>query len=342
MLRHLQGSFPRRGGALNERDKVSIEGEQVLRPVFLFGQKMYLGIDFLITSELKLYLIEVNVGLPGGAHEYHLTHLVHFGKPSDIFRRIDWTTRKVYGKTFRDYLDSLPFMESLKPFKIWMDGMGSFPNSFHPGLRLEDKWNQYQLLKVMAPMPETIAFDPEDMVGADRFIERKKKVVLKRRVGRGGRDLQIISEPSELWKLNLIPHRYLLQEYVESKIHGYTLSVRSVALGGEFMCMYANLSPRSTSNHGILTFVSSGNPFGLIEKDFKTELFNQKSWEAEIWFGENEPQYLRHNLYEEEVAKTSLLIPEPFLRTIKDLSIKVERFYEGLNLSSLPKACFEE
>jgi hypothetical protein len=118
LLGRLQGSFPRRGGALNERDQVSIEGEQVLRPVFLFDQKMYLGIDFLITSELKLYLIEVNVGLPGGAHEYHLTHLVRFGKPSDIFRRIDWTTRKVYGKTFRDYLDSLPFIESLKPFKI--------------------------------------------------------------------------------------------------------------------------------------------------------------------------------------------------------------------------------
>jgi len=79
---------------------------------------------------------------------------------------------------------------------------------------------------------------------------------------------------------------------------------------------------------------------GLIEKDFKTELFNQKSWEAEIWFGENEPQYLRHNLYEEEVAKTSLLIPEPFLRTIKDLSIKVERFYEGLNLFKPPKGMF--
>jgi len=81
LLRHLQGSFPRRGGALNERDKVSIEGGQVLRPVFLFGQKMYLGIDFLITSELKLYLIEVNVGLPGGAHEYHLTHLAISGSP---------------------------------------------------------------------------------------------------------------------------------------------------------------------------------------------------------------------------------------------------------------------
>jgi hypothetical protein len=187
-----------------------------------------------------------------------------------------------------------------------------------------------------------MALDPEDLAEAEQFIETKRKVVLKRRVGRGGRDLQVISEPSDLWKLNPVSNHYLLQEYVESKINGYSLSVRSVAFGGEFMCMYANLSPRSTSNHGILTFISSGGPFGLSEKDFKTELFNQRSWEAKIWFGENEPQYLRHNLYEEEVAKATLIIPEPLLRTIKELSVKIERLYDGLDHFSLPKACFEE
>jgi hypothetical protein len=303
---------------------------------------MYLGIDFLITSELKLYLVEVNVGLPGGAHEYHLTHLVHLGKPSDIFKRIEWVSQKVYGKTFKDYLHSLPFIEALKPFKIWMDGMGPLPKTFHPGLRLEDKWIQYQLLKPIAPMPETMALDQENCVEADRFIERKKKAVLKRRLGRGGRDLQVISEPSFLRKLDLISNPYLLQEYVESKIDGYSLSIRSVAFGGEFMCMYANLSLRSTSNHGILAFITPGNPFGLSAKGFNTELFNQRSWEADIWFGENEPQYLRHNLYEEEVAKATLFIPEPLLRMIKELSVKIERLYDGLDLFALPKACFEE
>jgi len=303
---------------------------------------MYLGIDFLITPELKLYLVEVNVGLPGGAHEYHLTHWVHLGKASDIFQRIESTSQKIYGKTFTDYIHSLPFIDSLKPFKIWMDGMGPFPGTFHPGLRLEDKWNQYQLLKAIVPMPETMIFDPEDTAGVDRFIERKNKVILKRRVGRGGRDLKIITEPSALWKLNLVSNPYLLQEYVESKINGFSLSVRSVVFGGEFMCMYANLSTKPTSNHGILTFVSPGNSFGLSEKHFKTESFNQKSWEAEIWFGKNEPEYLRHNLYEEEVAKATLLIPEPLLKKIKELSIKIERIYDGLDLFSLPKACFEE
>ena len=302
---------------------------------------MYLGIDFLLTSELKLYLVEVNVGLPGGAHEYHLTHLVHLGKPSDIFRRIEGVSRKVYGKAFKDYLHSLPFIEALKPFKIWMDGMGPLPKTFHPGLRLEDKWNQYQLLKSIAPMPETIVLDTEDRVEVDRFIERKKKAVLKRRVGRGGRDLEVISEPSPLCKLNLTLNHYLLQEYIESKMDGYSLSIRSVAFGREFICMYANLSPNITSNHGILTFISPGKAFRLNERHFRTELFNQKSWEAEIWFGDKEPRYLRHNLYEEEVARATVFIPERLLRAIKELSTKIERFYDGLDLSILPKACFE-
>ena len=303
---------------------------------------MYLGIDFLITPDLTLFLVEVNVGLPGGAHEYDLTHRVHSGEPSDVFQRIESTSQKVYGRTFKNYLHSLPFIGSLKPFKIWMDGMGPFPGTFHPGLRLEDKWNQYQLLKAIAPMPETMVFDPDDKLGVDRFIERKEKVILKRRVGRGGRGLQIITEPSFLWKLNLGSNPYLLQEYVKSQINGWTLSVRSVAFGGEFICMYANLAARPVSNHGILTFISPGNPFGLNEKHFKTELFNQKSWEAEIWFGNDEPDYLKHNLYEEEVARETLWIPEPLFMKIKELSIEIERAYDGLDLLSLPKACFEE
>jgi len=56
---------------------------------------MYLRIDFLISTELKQYVIEVDVALPGGAQEYHLTHLVHFGRPSDIFDRIEETSHRV-------------------------------------------------------------------------------------------------------------------------------------------------------------------------------------------------------------------------------------------------------
>jgi len=302
---------------------------------------MYLGIDFLIDPELNPYVIEINVGLPGGAQEYHLTHLVHFGKPSDIFAQIEGISLKAYGKTFKDYLHSLPFIQSLKPFKIWMDGEGPFPNTFHPGLRLEDKWIQYQLIRSIAPMPETIIFNPLDLVPAEGFLEKEKRAVLKRRVGRGGRNLKIVTESDSFSSLDTEGHPSLLQEYIESKINEYAFSIRVIAFGGKFMCMYANLSHRSYSNHGILAFVSQGDRLRLANKEFSTEFFNQRSWEAEIWFGESDPPYLRHNLYEDEVAQTTFYLPEQLYRLIIELSIKIERFYEGLDLSSLPKGCFE-
>jgi len=303
---------------------------------------MYLGIDFLITPDLKPYVVEVNVGLPGGAQEYQLTHLVRFNGPSDVFDKIESTSRRIYGKSFKDYLHSLPYIENLKSFKIWMDGMGPFPGTLHPALRLEDKWIQYQLLRALVRMPETTIFDPLDLTGATEFLAQKGRLVLKRRVGRGGRELQIISDAQSFSRLDLPSKHYLLQEVVESRIHRYTLSVRSIAFGGEFICMYANLSNRPVSNHGILAFVSPGKPFGLEEEEFKTKSFNQKSWEADIWFGDDDPPYLRHNLYEDEVAETALNLPGPVYETIKETSVMIERFYENLDLFRLPKACFEE
>jgi len=302
---------------------------------------VYLGIDFLLTSRSELYVIEVNVGLPGGAHEYDLTHVVQVGVSSGIFDKIERTSQRVYGKPFRAYLHSLPFIESLKELKIWMDGMGPFPSVFHPGLRLEDKWNQYQLLKDSVRMPETMIQNPSDLTLAETFLKARGRVVLKRRVGRGGREFQIITDASTLLGLNLQSKPYLLQEYIESRVEGYSLSIRSVAFGGEFMCMYANLANRPNSNHGTLAYISPSSTFGLSEKHFKTQLFNKRSWEADIWFEGKEPLYLRHNLYEEEVAKSALNLPEPILQQIKDTSIAIERRYEEANLSSLPKACFE-
>ena len=303
---------------------------------------MYLGIDFLISPDLKPFVVEVNVGLPGGAQEYHLTHLVYLGRPSDIFARVEETSLRVYGKVFKDYLHSLPFIESLKPFKIWMDGKGSFPKAYHPGLRLEDKWIQYQLLKSIAPMPETMIFNAQDIREADSFLKRKGKLVLKRRLGRGGRGFKIITDRASLSVPETRDHPYLLQEYIESKTNGYVFSIRTIAFGGEFMCMYANLSARSYSNHGALTFISKGDHWGLEDNRFKTELFNQKSWEAEIWFGKNDPPYLRHNLYEDEVAQTTLSLPDSLYQWITEASVRIERHYEGLDLFSLPEACFEE
>ena len=138
------------------------------------AKAMYLGIDFLVTPHLTPFVVEVNVGLPGGAQEYELTHQVYLGKSSGIFEKIERTSREVYGKPFQDYLHCLPFIESLKPFKIWMDGMGPFPSTFHPGLRLEDKWIQYQLIHSIIAMPETMIFDPLHLREAERFLEQRE------------------------------------------------------------------------------------------------------------------------------------------------------------------------
>jgi hypothetical protein len=287
---------------------------------------MYLGIDFLISSELKPYVIEVNVGLPGGAQEYHLTHLVHFGRPSDIFDRIEETSHRVYGRPFRDYLSS-SHIQSLKPFKIWMDEEGPFPKDFHPGLRLEDKWVQYQLLHLMVPMPETRVWHPKHVSEAEGLFQEKKRWVFKRCLGRGGRGFRIIQDLSTLSGVAMEGPPSILQEFIESTVEGWTFSIRSIAFGGQFMCMYANLANRSHSNHGYLTFISEGDVLGLSERAFKTQSFNQKSWEAKIWFGEAYPPYLRHNLYEDVVAQTTLQIPASVFDVIRETSIKVERFY---------------
>lgn len=306
---------------------------------------MYLGLDFLVNSDLKPYLVEANVGLPGGAQEYDLTHRVYLRKPSDVFERIESISQRISGTTFKNYLHRLPFIESLKAFKLWMDGQGQLPESFHPGLRLEDKWIQYRILSSHVPMPETMVLEPQKQTEALKFLERKHRLVLKRRLGRGGRGFTTISTPSELMDLAATdpsPYGALLQEHIISKIGPYTISLRAVAFAGEFICMYANLAKRAYSNHGVLAYVAEGDSFGLSAKEFETVYFNQKSWESVIWFGDNEPAYLKHNLYEDEISRAALLLPSSILAEIKALSIRVERIYEGLDLAKLPEAWFEK
>jgi hypothetical protein len=303
---------------------------------------MYLGIDFLVRPKLEPCVVEVNVGLPGGAQEYDLAHRVRHGVPSDVFVRIDSISRDVFGKPFKDYINSLPFLNSLKPFKIWLDGQGPLPAVFHPALRLEDKWVQYQMLNSLVPLPETMIYVPESRVEAVKFLQEKGRLVWKRRLGRGGRGFRIIDEPANLPTDVEAGYGGLLQERIDSRVDGFVLSIRSISFGGRPVCMYANLSCRSHSNHGVLASVEPGDRFGLSNKRFEIQSFNQRSWEAEIWFGGQEPAYLHHNLYEDEVAAAALIIPGKLFESIKDISVRIENLYESLDFSSLPRACFEE
>jgi hypothetical protein len=302
---------------------------------------MYLGIDFLVAPNLRPYVVEVNIGLPGGAQEHDLTCLVHTGCPSGVFGTIEEISWDVYGKPFREYLYSLPWLESLKPFKLWLDGQVPFPRTFHPALRLEDKWIQYQILSSWVPMPETKIFDPANRAEAERFLARKGRLVGKRRLGRGGRDFRLIDHPEDLGVETSREYGQLLQERVDSRVGSYVFSIRSVAFAGRHICLYANLAPRAYSNHGILAYVNSGDRLNLSQEEFVTRSFHQRSWEAEIWFSEGEPAYLHHNLYEDEVATAALVLPNEVLASIKEISIRIESFYESLDFAALPPAFFE-
>jgi hypothetical protein len=303
---------------------------------------VYLGIDFLVAPDLEPWVIEVNVGLPGGAQEYDLTCRVHDGRPSDVFRTIEAISLRTYGMSFAGNLGSLPWIAGLKAFKLWMDGQGPFPEQVHPALRLEDKWVQYRILSSLVRMPETILFDAADRSAAERFLARKGRLAGKRRLGRGGRDFRVIDAPEDLPEDPPGPYGLLLQEWIESRVGPYALSLRSVAFGGHHVCLYANLACRPNSNHGILAYVEAGDHWGISnELPLKTRSFDERSWEAGIWFGDDEPVYLRHNLYEEEVAEAPLVVPAGVLETVRDVSVRIERSYDGLDFAALPRAIFE-
>jgi hypothetical protein len=306
---------------------------------------MYLGLDFLITPDLWTVLIEANIGLPGGAQEFDLTHLVHEGRPSGIFERIEALSRGTYGHPFGEYLHALSFIRPLKALKLWMDEQGPFPDEFHPALRLEDKWLQYGRLGAHVPMPRTMPFSPGNLGEALGFLSEHGKAVLKRRTGRGGYGFKVVDTVADLERVppEATPP-LLLQEHIESRVEGMALSVRAVAFAGHFLCMYANLAEREHSNHGTLAFIVPGEHFGLEDRARETVAFDLRSWEASIWFGPDasaDPAYLRHNLNEERVLMAALVLPRRVQEFIRGSAVMVERLYEALDPGTLPPAWFE-
>jgi len=165
---------------------------------------------------------------------------------------------------------------------------------------------------------------------------------MKRRLGRGGRGFRIVSGLEDLPGPAAPRLPLILQRYIDSRVDGYAFSIRAVAFGGRFICAYANLAAREYSNHGVLAHISGGDALALSERPFRTERIDARSWEAKLWFGDREPAHLRHNLYEDEVAAATLIVPHPLFASIRDIAVRIERFYEGLDLAALPRACFED
>ena len=313
---------------------------------------MYLGIDFLIDKNLNLYLSEVNTGLPGGAQEYDYAFRVIHGKPSGVFKYIENLCRKNYKKSFSRYLKDLTYLNDLRELKLWMDGQGNLPSNFPPILRLEDKWVQYLILSPSYPLIETHILNGE-LIFDNRLTDISCEFAIKKRLGRGGKGFLRISSYNDLKNHDfpngvsyILDGSYIIQPYIDSTVNAsgeiFKFSVRALAFSGNFICMYANLSKKFTSNHGIIFYIRPGSYLGINKVNFKTAKFSQKAWEADLFYGEAIPEYLYHNLYEEEVAEAELALPEKTFKMIQEISASVSSYYEKLDYDKLPESFIEK
>jgi len=302
---------------------------------------MYIGTDFLIEGGSKLFLSEINTGVPAGATEFDLVYRQKYGKPSGVFGSIEGLAKKIHGKSFKQYIQDLPYIDDLSRLKIWMDGKGAIPKNPHKALILEDKWIQYKLFSEDYPMIPSQIFNVEDTGKYENLFLDGGRVVLKRRYGRGGKGFLEIDSPALLRTLRLEKDLYLIQPYVKSRIDSYSFSLRAAAFEGRFICTFASLSSRCTSNHGIRFFVEPRDGLYLTNSRFKVSEVIQKAWEADIFFKGNVPDYLYQDVYVEKIADASLVIPERLFNDIKRISASLSGHLDALDLDKLPRSCLE-
>jgi len=303
---------------------------------------MYIGIDFLIDKDLNLYLSEVNTGIPAGAFEYNLVYLEKYGRPSGIFEKIESLSQKNFSRNFTDYIRGLPYLSDLRKLKICMDGMGPAPSDPAKELRLEDKWIQYNLLSAEYKMAPTMLYNPKDIDSFRDIFPGSGDLVIKKRIGRGGKGFQILKSNRKPDDLPLPENFYIMQPYIESHLEDYRLSIRAIAFCGSFICMFASLSKRLTSNHGYRFYITAGSRLKISKKNFKIKKVVEKAWEAEIFFGDRLPEYLYNDVFIEEISDAELVIPRNVYNKIKDISSSVSDLYQKLDTSKLPKCILED
>ncbi len=303
---------------------------------------MYIGADFLIDKDLNLYLSEVNTGLPAGAFEYDLVYREKFGKPSGIFKKIEALSRRNFKKSFTYYIRSLPYFNDLRNLKIWMDGKGAVPSSPASELKLEDKWIQYNLLSSKYKMALTMVYNSKDFNNFRNIFPKSNDLVIKRRMGRGGRGFKILKNGRKPYNLSLPDNFYIIQPYIKSQLKGYRLSIRAAAFCGRFICMFASLSKKLTSNHGFRSYITNGNKLEISDSHFEIKKVIKKAWEAEIFFGDGLPEYLYKDVFVEEISSAELVIPHSICNKIRSITSSISDMYRKLDFSKLPHSCIED
>jgi hypothetical protein len=304
---------------------------------------MYLGIDFLINKNNLPYILEVNIGLPGGAFEYDLAFRTIHHKPSAVYDLIENIAQSKYQKGFRDYIHSLDYKNELTAFKLWIDGAGPFPEKYSPILRLEDKWVQYQLLLNNSfSLPYTEPHNPHDKNQVSRLLERFGRIVIKPQFGRHGKGIKIIDSINSFPSEEATKMPFMLQEYIESSVKDYHYSIRGVSFEGEFICLIGYIVRGDISYDGSAIFIEPGENTVLQDREFKTIYYPDKAWEGDIWFEGKIPEHLKENLIGERVAEAILYLPELTINEIKKISRRIGRLYMNINPEKLQKAWFEE
>ena len=303
---------------------------------------MYIGLDFLIDKDLNLYLSEVNTGVPAGASEYNLVYLEKFREPSGIFEKIEALSKKNFSRNFTDYIRELPYLNDLRKLKIWMDGMGPAPSKPPKELRLEDKWIQYGLLSAKYKMIPAMIYSSKDIDSFKNRFLQDCNMVIKKRICRGGKGFQILRSDKKPDNLPLPEKFYIMQPYIKSHLDDYRFSIRATAFCGNFICMFASLSKRLTSNHGYRFYVTAGSRLKLSSRHFKIKKVVEKAWEAEIFFGDRLPGYLYRDVFIEEISDTEITIPVSIYNKIKEISSSVSSLYQKLDLDKLPHSVLED
>jgi hypothetical protein len=99
--------------------------------------------------------------------------------------------------------------------------------------------------------------------------------------------------------------------------------------------MFASLSLRKVSNHGYRFYIEPGEKLGLSSEEFKLEEIVKKSWETEIFFGDDIPAYLEKSVSVELVSDSRLVIPKAIYSDIKKISSLVSIAIRDINLQKI-------